>query len=611
MAFTTAPLPMDKDQGAFWQGGEELFVTNDNFFDQYVSFETVEPTTFDYGSFGNPPSPSILLDSLDCLTNSPDSQSQPPAQHRLAEAAARPGPPVLSSGQHARSVPALYDHQSDVALGRASISDSELLRLEGISLRSPGINTSASSSPRPVPSSPLSPRRNRRFLDAVHATVRRPPHRPTAPVLAPAAAPHPDVKTESGYHGMDQQPQNVANGAMDPAYGPIDCRGLPLSPPLTGKLPTESQRPRGTPFVTGHLEDPFGEGYIAPHPPQSRAHGERAPLCKPVFRNASQPMDLVHPVFQPHKQRSTSSAEWPAESPAAQGPRAPWAAGHMDAPDGRNRRGPDSWAEDAEGTPAGGHPLLYDPHGQALRMHHQRGRPPPYKGPYEPVDGLSGLAIHMPQPQPPLGAPATPRRRATAAYPSPAAASSQHRPRGLYTDRRPLPPRTPTSGARHFGAASLTSPRKPSVLLHSASRPLLAQHPHDESPASPTPTPSSATASRRRSSSMSVRKQRSWSRREPRPPNIPASSLSSTTTPTTPFACSPGLGGGGVDFVNFTPSDKTVLMQGVAPSGSSKTKARREKEALDRRRKLSEAAYKAVQAAGGDLERLKAEVSSL
>jgi hypothetical protein len=48
-------------------------------------------------------------------------------------------------------------------------------------------------------------------------------------------------------------------------------------------------------------------------------------------------------------------------------------------------------------------------------------------------------------------------------------------------------------------------------------------------------------------------------------------------------------------------------MTGVAPSGSSKTKARREKEAVERQRRLSEALVKAVTAAGGDVERLKEE----
>jgi hypothetical protein len=59
--------------------------------------------------------------------------------------------------------------------------------------------------------------------------------------------------------------------------------------------------------------------------------------------------------------------------------------------------------------------------------------------------------------------------------------------------------------------------------------------------------------------------------------------------------------------VNFTPDDSRKILTGVAPSGSSKTKARREKEAADRRRKLSQAAVKAVIEAGGDLGRLEKE----
>ncbi|KAF2450070.1 hypothetical protein P171DRAFT_352101 [Karstenula rhodostoma CBS 690.94] len=64
------------------------------------------------------------------------------------------------------------------------------------------------------------------------------------------------------------------------------------------------------------------------------------------------------------------------------------------------------------------------------------------------------------------------------------------------------------------------------------------------------------------------------------------------------------LGGG---FVNFTPDDSRKILTGVAPSGSSKTKARREKEAAEKRRKLSQAAVQAVIEAGGDLWRLEKE----
>jgi hypothetical protein len=70
------------------------------------------------------------------------------------------------------------------------------------------------------------------------------------------------------------------------------------------------------------------------------------------------------------------------------------------------------------------------------------------------------------------------------------------------------------------------------------------------------------------------------------------------TAPRTPSV------GGPVGFVNYTPEDSEQILTGVAPSGSSKTKARREKEALERRRKLSQAAVRAVRAVGGDVKAL-------
>jgi len=57
-------------------------------------------------------------------------------------------------------------------------------------------------------------------------------------------------------------------------------------------------------------------------------------------------------------------------------------------------------------------------------------------------------------------------------------------------------------------------------------------------------------------------------------------------------------------FVNYTPQDSNTILSGVAPSGSSKTKARREREAADKRRRFSQAAVKAVVEAGGDLDAL-------
>jgi hypothetical protein len=73
-------------------------------------------------------------------------------------------------------------------------------------------------------------------------------------------------------------------------------------------------------------------------------------------------------------------------------------------------------------------------------------------------------------------------------------------------------------------------------------------------------------------------------------------------TPKTPTGPGPA---GAIDFVNFTPKDSAKLLSDVAPSGSSKTRARREQEARDKRRRLSEAAVRAVRraahAAGADV----------
>ncbi|KAL9124889.1 MAG: hypothetical protein Q9217_005832, partial [Psora testacea] len=60
-------------------------------------------------------------------------------------------------------------------------------------------------------------------------------------------------------------------------------------------------------------------------------------------------------------------------------------------------------------------------------------------------------------------------------------------------------------------------------------------------------------------------------------------------------------------FVNFTPSDSGKILTGVAPSGSSKTKARREQEANEKKRRLSMAAERAIREAGGDPEKLRRE----
>ncbi|KAK8021283.1 hypothetical protein PG990_006421 [Apiospora arundinis] len=641
MAFTAAQLPVDKDQASFWQSNEgELGVANDHFFDQFVTFEAGEPTTtttsFDCQFLEDPPSPSLLLDSLDdCLTNSSNDQGSSSGGTSLEEstanksaAATRYISSTQSNNHSVSGVTATIGSAEPVTGGGGSISDSELLRLEGISLRSSPNRAlaTAPSSPSLLPVSSLSPRKRDRFVDSVYATCRRVAHRPK-----PQRMHIENDMFEINGDEVDilrelQNPRNPAVHHLESTFEPIDNNGLPLSPPLTGKIPPPSYQSRSrSGFVSGPLEDPFTDGLMISPTAVLQADGQHTPLPTPSLNDDFFCLDTSHNVDNLQassrlpKQRSTSSAEWPMEASISDNSQL-WSAGSY-IPDSGNLQGAEWW----ESTPTHGNGVSSQqqtPSSQNkarnaslnLAMHNQQAELP-----YEFSSDLSGLMIHMPQPRQPQAA------VLTAHIPDQLSTPQHHRHHHqLYhrnTDhghhhRRPVP-RAPSSGARHrqhlpAHGGYMTSPRKPSTLHQSPSRPMLS---HRDESTSPTPT-----GNRHRSSSMSVRKQRSWSRREPRTPNphqhhsfSASSGGCSTPTTTTTSATTPtmisfgGGGGGGVDFVNFTPSDKNVLMTGVAPSGSSKTKARREKEAVERRRKLSEAAVKAVQAAGGDLDRLLAE----
>lgn len=79
--------------------------------------------------------------------------------------------------------------------------------------------------------------------------------------------------------------------------------------------------------------------------------------------------------------------------------------------------------------------------------------------------------------------------------------------------------------------------------------------------------------------------------------NSPKSRKSSSSASRTP-----GISLDSMSFVNYTPTDSQRILAGVAPSGSSKTKARREKEAAEKQKALMEALRKA----GGNVDQLGA-----
>lgn len=678
MASTTIHYPTDKEQLSCWTENEELaLVTGENFFDEYVTFD---PTEF----LDEPQSPSMLLDSLDdSLTNSSNDQDvHPPVRSFTVE-----GPRFLQgtssppTQQQARSVPAVLG-PADPVMGGGSISDSELLRLEGISLRSPRANATAPSSPPQLTmsssslssSAALSPSKRSRIIDSVYATIRKATHRPrphrthtSVPVMEALTRDSRPLRPEL----EDLTCDSTADNMLDARFEPIDSNGLPLSPPLTGKIPSSGPDPNNTQFVTGHLDDPFCDVPMVHSVTVNPAKGLSTPMNTPALKDGffyQNEVDTINPnntqIRRP-KQRNTSSAEWPMEGIITDDSQL-WSSSSY-IPDSGTMHSP-GWWDDATShnnssslRPNGGggtvrrfttnsHNTLSSPSSSSaqngvaprtnipinLAMHNQQAELP-YE--YVPTtEELSGLMIHMPQPRQPQAAVLTvniPDQLLMTPTHSSSATSYHHR-GGHYTDhthnhhhhhqhRRPQP-RAPSSGARHHlrgyhSQGSLTSPRKQggAALRRSSSRSMLVHREESVSP-SPVPVPHAGGSGtlRRRSSSISVRKQRSWSSRrgEPRTPRVSLSGgsfggmgMDMDMMGSGEYGGGGGGGGGagGVDFVNFTPSDKNILMTGVAPSGSSKTKARREKEAMERRRQLSEAAVKAVQAAGGDVERLARE----
>ncbi|KAF8253508.1 hypothetical protein K440DRAFT_642452 [Wilcoxina mikolae CBS 423.85] len=122
------------------------------------------------------------------------------------------------------------------------------------------------------------------------------------------------------------------------------------------------------------------------------------------------------------------------------------------------------------------------------------------------------------------------------------------------------------------------------------------------------PTPPSRPPSRNTKNTNCVIAAVSAALKKPKSSSAPLASPSrrktSSSSLRTKQRSTPEVTVGEMSFVNYTPNDAFRILNGVAPSGSSKTKARREREAMEKRRKLSEAAAAAVIAVGGDASAL-------
>ena len=424
--------------------------------------------------------------------------------------------------------------------GRAAVSDSELLSLEGITLDSPQITGHIHNSlpSSPLPSATLLERRKNRLVESLSKTIRK----ATVSIDRKLRSP---IRKSTSLPAMKQDKL-----ALDAAKFSFDFEKslAPLSPPSSAN--------------DTDLLDIFSSA-ATKQPLNGFSSNNYLP--KPTARQSAYDTPLATPKLGADHSRSTSLQQLPPNffpiTPEPQSVSTPWSqipgssefsayepstlySADIDTPVWWNHA---STAPMAQPSPSSFHANPQRAT-KSLAMQLQNGIP--YSGnelAFDPSNIAAGLMIQMPD---------------LVAQQSFVMGTLPMMRQGYFTPTRPQP---------HYNTAHRQRGHAPS------------RQPHSSSPIRKSRIASSDSDSP--SSTFQVRKRKS-----------PRTSKNSTPrTPSTP---------GAVDFVNFTPSDSRKILTGVAPSGSSKTKARREKEALEKRRKLSQAAMRAVRDAGGDIESL-------
>ncbi|KAJ4265610.1 hypothetical protein NW762_004904 [Fusarium torreyae] len=601
MASWTLPYrveAVDRDPGFYWQDLDDG--PNDgsaDFFGQFINFDSEIPSSM-ADPHGLDPSMPTLADGLildhpaESTASSGVSTTEDEFDFFSCSSQVDATVPSQTGSSAAPGAPHEVDPRSLALVGsdglaaekpslvpRVSMSDPELPRVDNISLHS----SPARRVPVSQPSSPTPPnttaRKPNKFVEALSSTIRKASklRKPKKPI----------AMDRPGSPTMDNPPRALRLDHHE--YG----NGNDAFPP------SPTCGPDSTNFVHGFCDDPFSE---IPAPPPTNSfryfstNGIHTPAESPgvkaepglyqpdmagqVPQAAWQhqqhphphqhqhphphPHTQVHPHPHPHPHQQPGH---PHQQPVAVVGSAPesWPGQEYMA---QNHHQSGWW--DLNLLNQNGEYMVVDPQQQKnanlnLAMHAQHAELPYEYQVHDP--NSAGLMIHMPQPRT-ASAPVHDLSLNAQTYLPP--------PPVPPTSERHRPPRAPSSGARHLSCSPIRKTRQPSVP----------------------PTP--ATAHSRHSSNGSVASARSASGRG----MVPGTPTAMRKQRRSRDASGSSGGGGDIGFVNFTPSDGGLLMTGVAPSGSSKTKARREREAMERRRRLSEAAMKAVQAAGGDVDKL-------
>lgn len=454
----------------------------------------------------------------------------------------------------------------------AAFSDVENLSLEGI-LRPSIPNRPRPSSPPSTPPSTASRRKSKSAVNTPKTIRRRELDSRKSSNRNNSISPR--MMRPSHYHAADMPSYHEWTQRFENFNLDVPADTLPMSPPPSTRVSQDEKMSR----------------YIVPEAAK-RNHTERqgqrfsvpaGPITSPI----SPPTAQMHSAQRVALQRRTTTdgvgysvAMYPlvdVHSPRPQSQsRASWIAAAED-PTDFDFEAPSSFQPPQEwwspSVPQPSHP--YYPSAPTTTRHASRGPPPLPSDPF----ASQGLLISCEPsglPNQDLFAAEDPAGN----YFTTASSDLFHHPSTTDQTLSPQPTSPSTDRAtRHSHHHHPHAPpsRSPSASPTSTPQPPSSSHNQRSSRPSSKPPPSSSSSHHRRKSSTN-----------PHPAKTP--SMAST-----------------VGFVNFTPHDSKKILTGVAPSGSSKTKARREKEANERRRKLSLAAVRAVKEAGGDVGALKAE----
>lgn len=591
---------VDRDSAIYRQDADPLDAAD--IFGEFLNFDGDEApnTPFDSDHNGNPD--SFFMNPAAMLTES-SVQSSPEDESEYFAASSQLGN-VSSTASHGASqendgtdiAELAFGEVSDPAtggtthqlgyhghLGRESMSDNNLHRLEDISLRSPQTNVSSvphTSSPAPTNTTG----RPKKVLEAISSKLRKATN--TLGRRGRREQQQERQQPSAQQHSSGQRATSPTLEHPPMAIHPRPQRMHSVPQTNMGSLSHESPSsqgfdPNSSAFVTGFSNDPFsdqpraypspnahyfndgGMGPTAVHGFTRRIKSEQQLYQGPPSMLAS--TATIDTASQMPQQQQQGGWQHPLTTPTAP---EPW-----DGQEYVTSQEPRWWEFSMNASV-----------NQA--MHSQHGELPYEYGPL-PDSSAAGLMIHMPQPHPSQpGAINDIALTAQTYLPPPPPIPG--------AERGSRPPRAPSSGTRHRNMSSspMRRTRGPSAS------------------ASPTQVHAQMRNQSRHSSTGSISSVRSNPGRGPgSAPNTPGGVRKRRSRDVLGANLGGGIslgggGGEGLGFVNFTPNDGNVLMTGVAPSGSSKTKARREKEAQEKRRKLSEAAMKAVAAAGGDVDKL-------